>query len=103
MKTLNMKSLLTLLCLPLLAWGIQRQVIEIEVRGLTCPFCVYGLSQNLNKVPGVDKAEVDLDARRARIQLSPGQTPNIEQFKAIIRDAGFTPGEARVRSEELNP
>lgn len=86
-----------------LAWGASAAVVEIEVRGLTCPFCVYGLSKNLGKVPGVVKADVDLDARRARIELAPGQAPDIEQYKRIIKDAGFTPGKARVHDEEAKP
>lgn len=105
MKTFNVKSALAalLLFLPLLAWGATRQVVDIDVQGLTCPFCVYGLSKNLGKAPGVAKAEVDLDKHRARIELGPGQAPDIELYKKIIRDAGFTPGDARVRSEEIEP
>ncbi len=70
------------------------------MQGLTCPFCVYGLSKNLGKTAGVAKAEVSLDAHRARIELNPGQQPDIEQYKKIIREAGFTPGDARVHGDE---
>ena len=29
------------LCLPLLAFGAERQVVDIAVKGMTCPFCAY--------------------------------------------------------------
>lgn len=90
-------------CLAPLAWSASAPVVEIEVRGLTCPFCVYGLSKNLGKAPGVVKADVDLEVGRARLELAPGQAPDIEQYKKIIKDAGFTPGNARVQNEEAKP
>ncbi|WP_439889169.1 heavy-metal-associated domain-containing protein [Pseudomonas sp. MBLB4123] len=105
MTKLETKALLALLLLhpPLLVWGVQHQVVDIEVRGLTCPFCVYGLEKNLGQAPGVDKAEVDLEANRARIELVPGQVAEIERYKGIIRDAGFTPGEATLHGGEVKP
>lgn len=105
MRKLRLKSGLPALALwlPLLAWSAPTLVVDIDVQGLTCPFCVYGLQKNLGKTAGVANAEVSLDARRVRIELKPGQQPDIEQYKKIIRDAGFTPGDARVHSEEGKP
>lgn len=105
MRKLISKSALTslALCLSWLAWSGTAQVVYIDVQGLTCPFCVYGLAKNLGKVTGVAKAEVNLDEHRARIELKPGQQPDVEQYRQIIRDAGFTPGKAYVHGEEGKP
>jgi hypothetical protein len=37
------------LCLPLMAFGAERQVVDIAVKGMTCPFCAYGLEKSLRK------------------------------------------------------
>ena len=37
------------LCLPLMAFGAERLVVDIAVKGMTCPFCAYGLEKNLGK------------------------------------------------------
>lgn len=89
-----------LLLLPILAWGALQQVVEIEVKGLACPFCAYGLSKTFGKLPEVQNVDVSLEGKKARILLAPGQTADIEKFKKIIQDAGFTPGEARTYTED---
>lgn len=53
---------------------------------------------NLSKVPGVEKSEVSAKDGLARIVLAPGAQVNVETLKAKVVEAGFTPGEATVRS-----
>ena len=59
---------------------------------MSCPFCVYGVEKNLKRIPGVQSADVDLKAGRARVLMQPGQEPDLERFREAILDAGFTPG-----------
>ncbi len=81
-----------LLLLAPLSWAAEPQVVEIEVTGMTCPFCVYGTEKKLNKLPGVDAAEVSLKNKMARIVMAPGKSADLEAIRAAITDAGFTPG-----------
>lgn len=74
-----------------LSWADEPQVVEIEVTGMTCPFCVYGTEKKLNQLPGVDKAEVSLKAKKARIVMAPGESADLEAIRKAIVDAGFTP------------
>lgn len=102
MKTFRLKfaaAALTL-CLPLLAWSGQRQVVDIDVKGMACPFCAYGLEKNLGKASEVDRASASLQAQNVRIVLKPGMQPDIGRYKQLIHDAGFTPGEAHAFSED---
>lgn len=73
----------------------HEQVIEIDVSGLTCSFCVYGLQSNLDKHTEVEKAEISLKQSKARIHLTPGATVTVEELKEIIKDAGFASGESQ--------
>ena len=86
-----------LICLALLfssisAMATHEQVVEFELSGLTCSFCVYGLKKNLEKHAEVEKADISLKQNKTRIYLTPGATVTIEELKEIIKDAGFASG-----------
>lgn len=74
---------------------IDDRVIEIDVKGMTCPFCQDGLHRNLNKLPGVKGAEVSLKLKKARIFMQPGQSLDEKALRNTVIDSGFTPGEIR--------
>jgi copper chaperone CopZ len=79
-----------------LAWANGQEVVEIDVSGMTCPFCVYGTEKNLGKLPDVVEAVVSLDKKKARVVMAAGAHADIEAIRKAILNAGFTPGEARV-------
>ncbi len=68
------------------------QPVDIQVSGMTCPFCVYGVKKQLEKLPGVARAQVSLEKKLARITPRPGQTLDMKAIRKAITDAGFTPG-----------
>ncbi len=76
------------LCLPLMAFGAERQVVDIAVKGMTCPFCAYGLEKSLRKADEVDHAAASLKDQNVRIELKPGTQPDIARYKQLIHDAG---------------
>lgn len=61
----------------------------LQVGGMTCDGCVNAVTRVLSKVPGVDRAMVDLQAGQAHIQG--GAAP--EALVAAVQRAGY---EARV-------
>lgn len=73
----------------------HEQVVEIDLSGLTCSFCVYGLKKNLEKHDDVNKAEVSLKQNKTRIHLKSGAMVTEEELKEIIKDAGFGSGESQ--------
>jgi len=74
-------------------------LLEIDILGMTCPFCAYGITKNLIKLPGVDKAEVSLKSKKARIVMKSGQSPDEPRIRDVIVDAGFTPGLSELYTE----
>jgi copper chaperone CopZ len=74
-------------------WAEEPQVIEVEVTGMTCPFCVYGTEKKLTRLPSVAQVQVSLKSKKARIHMTPGAKADIEAIRKAILDAGFTPGE----------
>ena len=81
-----------LLFTPFGAVADETAVVEIDVQGMTCSFCVEGLHKSLLKVPGVEGVEVSLKHSRARIEIDSEHEPDLEAIKQAIVDAGFTPG-----------
>ena len=43
-------------------------MIKLKIEGMTCGHCAMHVKQALLKVPGVDTAEVDLQAKEATVQ-----------------------------------
>lgn len=78
---------------PLMA--THEQVVEIDLGGLSCSFCVYGLKKNLEKHTEVEKTEISLKQNKARIYLMPGAKIGTEELKVIIKDAGFASGDSQ--------
>ncbi len=97
-KTALMLMGLFLLSGPVLA--TPQEVLEIDVAGMTCAFCAYGVEKNLGKLPGVEKVQVSLEAKKARVVMKAGETPDETIIREIIRDAGFTPRESSRYTEE---
>lgn len=70
----------------------KRIYVKIEIMGLACPFCAYGMEKELKKVAGVDDVEIELKAGLAYISTPIEQKPTKERLEKIITDAGFTVG-----------
>lgn len=111
---MNVKKIATALAmlflLPATLWGAgaepkaaEQQVLEIQVKGMTCPFCAYGIEKNLGKLPGVAKAQVSLEAKKARVVMQAGHAPEEARVRKVILDSGFTPGEATVHAQKASP
>jgi copper chaperone CopZ len=97
------KTALMLIGLFLLSGTVlaePHEVLEIDVAGMTCAFCAYGVEKNLGKLPGVEKVQVSLEAKKARVVMKAGETPDETIIRDIIRDAGFTPRESSSYTEE---
>lgn len=78
--------------MPLMA--THDQIVEIDLTGLSCSFCVYGLKKNLEKHPEIDNAKISLKQNKARVHLVPNAKITTEEIKEIIENAGFASGDS---------
>ena len=60
----------------------------IKVKGMTCMGCVNSVKNVLEKMPGVDSAEVSLEQKQVTVQYN-AATTKPDQFKNAIKGAGF--------------
>ena len=88
MKTISI--LLILFSLTGLGLAQTQTKYIIQVNGLTCPFCAYGLEKKLKKVKGVESVSIDLEKDEAVVLTRAGETVEEESLRKAVRSAGFS-------------
>ncbi len=84
----------------------QIESVTLQVDGLACPFCSYGLSKELKKVEGIKEANIFVDEGRVELEVEQGKPVEIEKLPEAVRSGGFTAREIKItavgRVEEWN-
>lgn len=70
--------------------------IKAKVNGMVCAFCAKGIEKKLKALPQTQAVFVDLKAQIVALELKDGQTVAIDDFKQIIKDAGYEVSDAQV-------
>ena len=60
----------------------------LQVEGMTCGHCVIAVEENVNRIPGVKTAVVDLDAGNVAIEYD-ASIVGLKRITAMIEDQGF--------------
>ena len=64
-------------------------VIVLDVAGMTCPDCPFTAAGSIVFLNGVERVEVDFDAKRACVVVSPQGTVSHKELIASIRQRGY--------------
>jgi mercuric ion binding protein len=88
-----MKKLIAMTIL-ILAWnaaafaaGTQYQM---QVDGLACPFCAYGIEKKLSSIKGVKDIKVDIKKGQVIVTMADGATLSENLAREKVKKAGFT-------------
>ena len=90
-----MPTFLSLLAIALLPFAARAQApleapdVVVEVEGMSCPFCAYGIEKKLKKVEGVERLAVHLEAGKVEITLKEGARVSEERLREAVVKAGF--------------
>lgn len=68
----------------------EKPRVKLEVDGLACPFCAYGLEKKLKKLDGVSAVEVQIEDGFVLLTLDEGADVTEEKIRNAVVDAGFT-------------
>jgi len=63
---------------------------RLEVKGLTCPFCAYGIEKSLRALPGVSEITTHIRDGVVELAAADGQSLTEEQVRKAVERAGFT-------------
>ena len=64
--------------------------VKVEVDGLSCPFCAYGLEKKLKDLEEVTDIKIDVENAFAILKVKEGATLDEETIRKKVKDAGFT-------------
>ena len=62
----------------------------VEVDGLACPFCAYGIEKQLSAIEGVESVETDIKSGAVIVTMAPGSTLDEDAARKAVEAAGFT-------------
>lgn len=63
---------------------------RIEVAGLACPFCAYGIEKKLKVIDGVELVETNIRQGAVIVIMKDGATLDRRTVERAVREAGFT-------------
>jgi copper ion binding protein len=73
--------------------------VELDIEGMTCASCVRRVERKLERVPGVEEAQVNLATERAAVRYDPRQT-DVAALVQAVESAGYI---GRPRAAEVPP
>ncbi len=62
----------------------------LQVDGLACPFCAYGVEKKLSSIDGVEEIRVDIEKGQVIVIMSDGSTLSESSAREQVDKAGFT-------------
>ncbi|MDE1975681.1 MAG: heavy-metal-associated domain-containing protein [Elusimicrobia bacterium] len=100
-KKSKKSAVLAGLFLALAAWQAasaraEMSKVVMKIYGMDCAPCAYGMTKGLEKIKGVAKVVVSLNAGTATLDLAPGNEVTLKEIRRVVREHGFTPKEAKV-------
>ncbi len=78
------------LTLALSQTALAGQAYLLQVDGLACPFCAYGIEKQLTSLQGVQDVVVDLNAGAVEVTMIDGASLSETAANQAVKDAGFT-------------
>ena len=75
--------------------------IKAKVNGMVCAFCAKGIEKKLKALPETQAVFVDLKNQLVAMELKEGQNVPLDQFRQIIKDAGYEVSDAAVVTQSV--
>lgn len=95
-------KIITLLFILIMGWSVSfgqqppndtvqtsRKYVKVEIDGMACPFCSYGVIKKLKKIEGQQDLYIDVQKGYATFSIPADNKPTREKLNNIIEEAGF--------------
>jgi len=63
---------------------------RLEVAGLACPFCAYGIEKRLNRIDGVERLQTHIKEGAVIVTMKEGAKLEEARARRAVEEAGFT-------------
>ncbi len=70
------------------AIAVNVQKVKLDIEGMTCSGCAFGVETALKKVDGVKQAEASFDEKFAEVEFDPS-VAKVDQLVEVVNKAGF--------------
>jgi len=87
---LRIDSLLFLLLMMAPAAWAEGRTYNIGMNGMSCPFCVYGVEKQLQKIDGVESMETDIKRGHIVVRMEDGKVLEKSQIEKAVKKSGFS-------------
>ncbi len=78
-----------------------QQKVVVQVDGLACPFCAYGLEKKLKRMEGLRKLEIQINTGQVLLWFEPDARVDVQAIVKKIKEAGFTAREISVNGKPV--
>lgn len=101
----------TLVILAIFFLGINQHItaqsekmdeFTVEVKGLGCPFCAYGLEKKINELDQADQINIDIETGVMSFIYPSDQNLKIDQIEEKVKKAGYTTKNINVKRTNQN-
>ncbi len=82
-----------------LGYGVATARAELPIAGMTCANCSTTIERNLNRLPGVEQAVVNLASEKASVVYNPAML-DVQSMKELVHDLGYEVIELEGEGEE---
>lgn len=69
---------------------------EVQVDGLGCPFCAYGLEKKFKEFKGIKKVAIDIETGDFSFLYPSEKALTMDAVVAQVEKAGYTPNDAKI-------
>lgn len=76
--------------------GKQMDAFEVQVDGLGCPFCAYGLEKKFKEFKGIKKVAIDIETGDFSFLYPTEKALTMDAVVEQVRKAGYTPNVAKI-------
>ena len=74
----------------------------VQVEGLGCPFCAYGLEKKFKEFKGIKKVKIEMETGIMNFEYPTDKKLSIEQIERQVEKAGYTPVSVTIKRVDGN-
>lgn len=76
---------------------VEMDIIKVQVDGLGCPFCAFGLEKKMKEIEGLRDLTIDMETGLTSCEVPARHALNVDDVLSQVEQAGYTPRDVTIR------